>query len=815
MLELKACKKMTNITNIFLKPSRVVLIIATFILLALTACDSPTEKAQSHYQNGIQLFKEENYLKAGLEFRNALQLDGNIADAWYHLALVEEKDGKFREYAGDLYKTIELDSQHVKAHIRIAKILLYSGRMDDSVAKSDLVLRLEPENADVWSLRAAVLYKQKNVEEALRAARKALEIEPNQVESTLIVAIQMIVDNDLDNALEVLQASMDVHENSIPLQLAKMQALEKKGDKAGIEKIFRELINSNPDQIQYRNHLTRFYMQQGLTDKAEAEIRAISEENPDDQDAKLNIIRFIGSVAGKDVAKSELIKMIQAEPDNFILQFALSEIELAEGNAEKAMSILQSVADKAGLDDDGLVARTKIAELLMRDGKKKEAEALVEEILTADNRNVSALMIRAAMRLDVGDVENSITDLRSALREQPNSSKATLLLARAHELNGAVELAEDRFDAAYKMAKGAPDAAMQYSRFLTRRTNYDRAGEILERSLRASPKNILLLTSLAQVKLMQKDWKGAEKVAASIRAVDKNSTVSDEILGRSYAGQKNFERSMESFEKAYENSPGGTNSLVAIVRLQVSQGKTEEAKTFLEEIIKATPENYPARLLYGQLQALSNNPDLAVAEYEKVIAENPKSQSAYFVLFSHYLNVKENDKAQLILDSALAALPGNFTLQMAQAGLYERQVLLEKAIAVYEEMLASFPNSEVVSNNLASLLSSVYSDEKNLRRAYGYAKKFRTSPVPHFKDTLGWIHYQLGEYELATPLLEDAVEKLPNFALLRYHLGMSYKAENNRAKAIEELTKALELSKAQPLQEIEKVKEALKSLKSS
>lgn len=806
---------MIRIKQDILKPSKILLYMAGLILLALTACDSPTEKAQSHYQNGVQLFKEDNFVKAGLEFRNALQLDGNIADAWYHLALVEEKEGKFREYAGDLFKTIELDSQHVNAHIRIAKIMLFSGRMEEAVTKSDLVMRLAPEKADVWSLRAAVLFRQKKPEEAVKAAQKALDIEPAQVEATLVVAIQNIVKGNIDDALKVLQISLDVHENSVPLQMAKMQAMEKKGDKEGIEQVFRELINSNPDQVSYRNNLTRFYLQEGDTDKAEAEIRAIADENPDDPKAKLNIVRFIRSVAGNEVAKEELTKMIALEPKNYTLQFALSEIMLLERDLEEAKMILQSIIDSAGVEDAGLSGRNKMAELFLREGKREEANTLVEEVLVADNRNVPALMIRAAMRLDAGEVENSITDLRSALREQPDSSKATLLLARAHELNGAVELAEDRFDAAYKMANGSAGAGLQYAQFLTRRANYDRAAEILERSLRAAPKNTRLLTGLAQIKLMLKDWKGAEEIAETLRGLDKENVISDQILGRSFAGQQDFDKSMEAFEKAYESTPKGINSLVAIVRLQVSQGKTDEAKSFLSEIIEAAPDNYPARLLLGQLHALTGDDDSAVAEYKKVIAENPKSQSSHYILFTHYVGNKDFKEAQAVLDEALVAIPDNFSLQMSQAGLYELLERPKDAIEVYEKLLVKVPNSDVVINNLASLISTVYDDEENLRKAYTYAKKFRSSNVPHFKDTLGWIHYRLGEYELATPLFEDAVKKLPNFAILRYHLGMSYKAENNKNRAIEELSKAVDLSKTQPFPEAKDVEKVLEALKSS
>ncbi len=806
---------MTRILNKIFYHSKVTHLLAGILMLMLAACDSPEERAQSHYENGLQLFEEENYVKAGLEFRNALQLNGNLADAWYHLALAEEKDGKFREYAGDLYKTIELDSQHVPAHVRLGKILLFSGRLEEAVQKSELVLRLAPESADAWALHSAVLFRQKQNDEAVKAAKKALEIEPGHVEASLVIAVEAITRNEPDLALKTLNTSLESNSDSVPLQLAKMQALQKKGDKAGIEAVFKELIQSNPDQVSYRNSLTRFYLQKGQTDKAEAEIRAIAEENPEDTSAKLNIVRFMRSVGGNDSAKAELRKMIAEEPDKYDYQFALSEILFQEGEVDEGMSVLRGVVDKAGLEEEGLSGRNKIAEILLRQGKREEARTLVEEVLTQDYRNVVALMIRAAMQIDDGEVETAITDLRSALREQPDSVRATLLLARAHEMTGAVELAEDRFDAAFKMAKGSPTASIQYAQFLNRQTEYERAEEILDRALKISPTNQGLLVTLAQIKLVRQDWKGAEEIANRLREVNESNIISDQILGRSYAGQKDFEKSIQAFEKAHTNAPGGINTLVALVRLNISQGKIDDAKTMLDEIISATPDNYGARLLKGQLLVLDGDEKGGIAVYENVLAENPQVQSAYTVLYTHHMRRKDFPAAQSVLDRALKEMPDNNAMHMAQAGLYEGQGKYEEAIKIYEGMLARVPNSEVVINNLASLISTVYSDEENLRKAYAYAKRFRSSPVPHFKDTLGWIHYKLGEYELATPLLEDAVKQLPNFALLRYHLGMSYRAENNKERAIEELTKASELAEKQPFPEMQDLEKTLQSLKES
>ena len=117
----------------------------------------------------------------------------------------------------------------------------------------------------------------------------------------------------------------------------------------------------------------------------------------------------------------------------------------------------------------------------------------------------------------------------------------------------------------------------------------------------------------------------------------------------------------------------------------------------------------------------------------------------------------------------------------------------EAAIAGYEALLKEQPGSLVIMNNLASLLSDHRSDQASLDRALSLAVSLTKTQVPQFKDTLGWTQYRQGDFKSAIELLEEAQQALPNLALVRYHLGMSYLAAGELAKATEQLKKALEL----------------------
>ena len=94
---------------------------------------------------------------------------------------------------------------------------------------------------------------------------------------------------------------------------------------------------------------------------------------------------------------------------------------------------------------------------------------------------------------------------------------------------------------------------------------------------------------------------------------------------------------------------------------------------------------------------------------------------------------------------------------------------------------------------MVSLLLDNRSDKASLERAVSLAEALRSSGVPQFQDTYGWAQYKRGNTADAIRILEEAANKLPNLAAVRYHLGKSYAAAGQPAKASEQFKAALSL----------------------
>ena len=130
-------------------------------------------------------------------------------------------------------------------------------------------------------------------------------------------------------------------------------------------------------------------------------------------------------------------------------------------------------------------------------------------------------------------------------------------------------------------------------------------------------------------------------------------------------------------------------------------------------------------------------------------------------------------------------------LPWALAQISERKKDYERAITIYEAHLKDNPDSLVVINNLAVLLSEHRSDAESLSRATTLAEKLADAEQPALRDTLGWAYYKQGDYTRAAEVLAGVVEQAPDVPVFRYHLGMAYYKQGDMRAAKEILAGAV------------------------
>src|SRR5690348_6901519 len=100
--------------------------------LALAGCGSREDRAQGYYNNAASYLAKEDYVKAQVEIRNALQLNKDMVAGWRLLAKIDEHDRNNAGLTDDLRRIVELDEKDADARARLAKFLLLGGNFENA-----------------------------------------------------------------------------------------------------------------------------------------------------------------------------------------------------------------------------------------------------------------------------------------------------------------------------------------------------------------------------------------------------------------------------------------------------------------------------------------------------------------------------------------------------------------------------------------------------------------------------------------------------------------------------------------------------------
>jgi tetratricopeptide (TPR) repeat protein len=249
--------------------------------------------------------------------------------------------------------------------------------------------------------------------------------------------------------------------------------------------------------------------------------------------------------------------------------------------------------------------------------------------------------------------------------------------------------------------------------------------------------------------------------------------------------------SIDVLLNARKMAPDQAQTKFALVRAYLKAGKADDARQFLEGVLKEEPGSAEALVLRGAVNLSTDQKDSARTDFNLAIEKAPKNSIGYRALADLELKEGNVEKALAAVNAGLAALPGNTDLSFSLAAIHERKSDYEAAIAVYESLLQADPGSLLAANNYASLISDHRTDKESIEKAAAAAAILRGSPVPQFKDTLGWILFLRGDIREARTLLEAAVQALPELSTTNYHLGRLYLAEGDLTRAKEKLDAAL------------------------
>ena len=770
------------------------------LMLTTAACSSPEQRVEKFTASGQAFLEEADYGRANVQFQNALKINEDHVPALLGVAAIAEEKKDFQNLFGILQKIIRLDPQQADAQIKIAKLYLIGGDEAAALESAEAALALVPESADALAVKAAVLLKLENTSEAVEYAKRALAIAPANSEAVAVVATERAQAGDNEAALAEIERALGLDRDVPVLHLLRIQLLANMGRTDDLLAAHREVIDVYPEEVAYRQIYVRSLVASGDLAGARAQLEEIARLSPGNVDAMLDVVRIDNRIGGTAAAGATFRKFVDANPDNVDLKFRFADFLRGEKDFAGAEAIYAAFASEK---DQSLAFRAKnqIAGLRLLEGKIDEGKAIVDEILAADPRNTEALIKRASLKIEAGDNDGAILDLRVAIEDQPDSTPAKVLMATAFERKGDIEFAKSQMAQAVVDSKNDPNASNLFAKLLMRTGDVERAEQVLNDSLAIAPNDVENLKLLGAVRLMRQDWRGAEEAAKRLEAVSAEDPVANRLLGAAYTGLEDYKGAIEALSAAQARAPLGDRPLATLVSAYVKDGRAEEAAEMLRGMIEREPDNYAARYILAQTLFTQQKNDEGIDALRAAIRSAPDRVEAPDLLYRVLIVSSRAEEAGAMLDEVLAAAPDNLGARILKADYLLTTGRQEEAMAAYADVLERRPGDLLASNNYASLLSDLRDDPASRAKAADVAKVLEGNANPYFLDTLGWAQVRNGALAEGIANLEKAVAGSTGFADAHYHLGAAYLEAGEVEKARAELEKAVSAGGTRPIAE--------------
>ena len=557
---------------------------------ALLTVGCQGEDPQHYLAEGKLLLEQGDYESARVQFRNALQLDPKIADAYYYLALVDEHRQDWGGMFSKLQETLALDPNHLKTQIRLAQLYLSARQFKEASEYIHSALQISPYDATVILVSASIKFRQGQLQEAYQEVERVLAAEPFLADA---IGLQVnILDSmgNYDDAVSLASKGVAHNPDDAELMLQKIHLEEEHDQFEAAQTDYQALITRFPDTPRYRLALAELLRRRNDTLGAEQLIQEAIKRYPDEIAYKYKLVD-IYEQRDSELAEQTLRGFISAYPTDLELKFRLAELFVAQQRLGDAEKLLQSIVDSEVDDKKTIKADIKLAEIALMQKRLTRVEQLAEEILKLDVNQSDALLLRAGMRLNRLDADGAISDLRVVLRDRPYLEQAMLLISQANSAKGEAEVAESHLRKILDFNPNSINALIPLANEMLKRGDLARAEEMTIKEAALNPGQKAPLEMLIQLKELRKDWNGAAKTLDELKKIPDAEETAQYWAAHLDSAQGKTDVAIKGYQALLAQNIDHTQALMDLAQLYEANGRRSDLIAYLQELLTQKPES--------------------------------------------------------------------------------------------------------------------------------------------------------------------------------------------------------------------------------
>jgi tetratricopeptide (TPR) repeat protein len=563
---------------------------------------------------------------------------------------------------------------------------------------------------------------------------------------------------------------------------------------------YRLAIEADPSSEFLTSGLAELYVKTGRIRDAVLEAQDIIKRDPKNLEAHKLLgriyLRSLGDMPGGSgsdnvlkLAIEQYEQIVQLEPDSVDNHLLLGRLYRLNNDLQKAESELKTAVK---LDPGSEEAVTTLAILYTDEGDTAHALQVLSAVPDAA-RSAKLYAALGAAYEQRKDYKSAIDAFRHAVVLDRDNLDAIRGLAENLLNDGQLDAALEQYKV---IVDSNPEDAQSYVRIAEiyrQQAKYDLALEDLKRADTLVPDTMDVPYNMAAVyqaqgrydeaiKLLEDLLKKTEKSEASSSQADRNNrAIFVERLGRIYREQENYSAAVETFRKMLplgeENARSGYQEIIDTYR---EAKQWPQATAVAKEAVQKMPEDRDLRMVLDAQLADAGEVDKALADVRSLLKGDSADREVYLRLAIMYARVKRWKEAEETLAKAeqMSTKPDDKAyVWFLRGDTFQRQKKFDNAEAEFKKVLAAISPSDPQTAATLNYLGYMNADRGvRLDESLNYIKQALTFEPNNgaYLDSLGWVYFKLGKYDLAEENLTKAAVHMSSDPTVQEHLGDLY-----------------------------------------
>jgi tetratricopeptide (TPR) repeat protein len=717
-----------------------------------------------YVDTGAKHYAKGRYAEADINYRKAIQKDGNRGDAYYGLARTLLKEEKPREALAALQKAVDLAPGNIDAK-RLLTDLLLAGYLNDQRRPKVLYDKLhtlatqflskDPNSYDGLRISGYLAVTDRNTVEALTYFRRANAVKP--MEPDIVVALAQVLLQDETTAPQGERLLLDFTGKrpaiSPPYDLLYRRYMATNRQPEA-ETLLKTKVANNPGQAPFVEQLAEHYRRTGQAALMTATLSGMTGNPRAFPRAHLQVGDYYNQTGNRQEALAEYERGAKAGgPDEVVYRRRLVGTLAAQGRAQEALAAAEQTLHQYPHDPD---LRTERALLLLRQKQFDPAVKALRELIAENNGNPELHFHLGRALILQGDMTAGRTELREAVRLRDTYLEARIALASLALDNRQFAEAQTELDRVLALAPDNPPALLLRAAALQGLGKYGEARAVLVGLQTRFPNSPGLDVEMAFLDLHENKFVEAERV----------------------------------FRKRYQPGQESLRPLLGLCQTLFAQKRTSEALALLLEELAKAPNRPQVQLMVSEAQLATGDSGKALQTLQQLVAAQPQLAIARLRLGALQLQAGDLDHSIATLQKASELAPNSIEpLPLLAHALMQAQ-RPEEAKKYYRLLLARDAGNLQALNDLAFITADLGG---NLDEALKLATDalHRAPEQPNVKDTVGYVYLKMRKPQTALQVFRNLAEHYPANATFRYHYGLALIETGDKAGAKKQLQAAL------------------------